>query len=151
MGSSLSAGTRRDFLRTATVSTLAIPAFAPSTVLAAPGRSGANGKIRVGLIGAGGRARWLSRAIAREEDRAELVAVCDCYLPQVDNLAAEYRKSLQVTPRWTTYQNYEEMYDREDLDAVMIATPDHVRVRAAIMACVRGLDIYAEKPLHFTL
>jgi predicted dehydrogenase len=43
------------------------------------------------------------------------------------------------------------MFDSEDLDAVIIATPDHVRVRAAIMACAKGLDIYAEKPLSFSI
>ena len=43
------------------------------------------------------------------------------------------------------------MYDTEDLDAVIIATPDHARVRAAILACMKGLDIYAEKPLSRVL
>ena len=38
-----------------------------------------------------------------------------------------------------------------DLDAVIIATPCHARVRAAILACMKGLDIYAEKPLHFSI
>ena len=39
----------------------------------------------------------------------------------------------------------------DDVDAVIIATPDHARVRAAILACINGLDIYAEKPLHFSI
>ena len=143
---------RRDFLKTVGVtSALTVPSVVPSSVFAAPGRAGANGKLRVGLIGAGTRARYLSRAISREANRAELVAVCDCYLPQIDALAAEYRSSVKQEPRWTSYQNYEEMYDKEDLDAVMIATPDHVRVRAAILACIAGLDIYAEKPLSFSI
>lgn len=148
---------RRDFLKTAaatataTATALALPMFVHSGAVAAPGPSGANGKIRVGLIGAGTRARWLTRAMSRETDRAEVVAVCDCFLPQVDKLAAEYEGTVQAKPRWTAYQDYEEMYDKEDLDAVIIATPDHVRVRAAILACVRGLDIYAEKPLSFSV
>ena len=67
MSLSLPPTSRRDFLKTAaTASLLAIPAFVPSTVLAAPDRTGANGKIRVGLIGAGNRAKWLSRCMARE-------------------------------------------------------------------------------------
>ena len=70
MSLSLPPTSRRDFLKTAaTASLLAIPSFVPSTVLAGPGRTGANGKIRVGLIGAGGRARWLSRCMAREGAR----------------------------------------------------------------------------------
>ena len=152
MSLSLPPTSRRDFLKTAaTVSLLAVPASVPSAAFAAPDRAGANGKIRVGLIGAGNRAKWLSRCMAQETDRAELVAVCDCYLPQVDALAADYEQSAQVKPQWAAYQNYEEMYDKEDLDAVIIATPDHARVRAAILACMNGLDIYAEKPLHFSI
>lgn len=152
MSLSLPPTSRRDFLKAGvTASLLAIPAFVPSAALAAPDRTGANGKIRVGLIGAGNRAKWLSRCMARESSRAELVAVCDCYLPQVNTLAADYHQSAQVKPRWAAYQNYEEMYDKEDLDAVIIATPDHARVRAAILACMKGLDIYAEKPLHFSI
>ena len=141
---------RRDVLKTA-AATLAIPTFVPSSVLASPGRTGANGKIRIGIIGTGNRAKWLTRAVTRESTRAEIVAVCDCFLPQIDKLAAEYRSSTKKEPEWTAYQDYGEMYDKEDLDAVMIATPDHARVRAAILACIRGLDIYAEKPLHFSI
>jgi predicted dehydrogenase len=152
MNPARNSASRRNFLKTAsTASLLALPTFIPSTALAAPDRTGANGKIRVGLIGAGNRAKWLSRCMARESARAELVAVCDCYLPQVDALAADYEQSARAKPQWTAYQNYEEMYDKEDLDAVIIATPDHARVRAAILACMKGLDIYAEKPLHFSI
>ncbi len=138
---------RRDFLKTAgAASAIAIPTFIPSNVLAGPGRSGAGGKIRVGLIGAGGRARWLSKAMSRESKRAEIVSAADCHLPQVDRLAKENGNA-----KWTAYQNYEEMYDKEDIDAVIIATPDHVRVRAAILACEKNLDVYAEKPLSFSI
>jgi len=143
---------RRDFLKTAGAATaLSLPAWLPSPSLAAPERTAANDRIRIGLIGAGTRARWLSRAVSRESQRADLVAVSDCYLPAVDKLAEEYRSSVKQEPNWNVYQNYEEMYDTEQLDAVMIATPDHVRVRAAILACQKGLDIYAEKPLSFSI
>ena len=74
------------------------------------------------------RARWLTPAVTGESTRAEIVAVCDCFLPQVYKLAAEYRASAKQEPEWTAYRNYEEMYDKEDLDAVMIATSDHARV-----------------------
>jgi predicted dehydrogenase len=103
------------------------------------------------LIGAGTRAKWLTRALSRESHRAELVAVCDCYLPQIEVLAADNKNDPQAGDSWKRYQNYERMFEREDLDAVMIATPDHVRVRAAIIACNKGLDIYAEKPLSFSI
>ncbi len=151
--SSQSERTRREFIKDSitTAFVLALPAVFASTALAKPGPTDANAKLRVGLIGAGNRAKWLTRALSREADRAEMVAVCDCHLPQVESLAAEYRESTKGEPRWAVYQNYEEMFDKEDLDAVMIATPDHVRVRAAIIACAKGLDVYAEKPLSFSI
>ncbi|MEM0926240.1 MAG: Gfo/Idh/MocA family oxidoreductase [Planctomycetota bacterium] len=111
---------------------------------------GANGLIRIGLIGAGNRAKWLTRALSRESGRVKLIAVSDCFLSQAERLKAD-RREAGDDPSWAVFQNYEEMFDRTDLDAVVIATPDHVRVRAAIMACQRGLDVYAEKPLSFTI
>lgn len=129
---------------------LAASGLLPSTIYAAPSPS-ANDKLRVGLIGAGNRAKWLTRALGRESHRAELVAVCDCYLPQINVLAADNKNDPKAGDSWKRYQNYEQMFEQEDLDAVMIATPDHVRVRAAIIACAKGLDIYAEKPLSFSI
>ena len=130
--------------------TLAASGLFLSAIYAAPPAS-ANDKLRVGLIGAGNRAKWLTRVLGRESHRAELVAVCDCYLPQIDVLAADNKNDPKAGDTWKRYQNYEQMFDSEDLDAVMIATPDHVRVRAAIIACRKGLDIYAEKPLSFSI
>ena len=142
---------RRSVLKSiGATSTLAASGLFPSAIYAAPPAS-ANDKLRVGLIGAGNRAKWLTRALGRESHRAELVAVCDCYLPQIDVLAADNKNDPKAGDTWKRYQNYEQMFDSEDLDAVMIATPDHVRVRAAIMACSKGLDIYAEKPLSFSI
>ena len=129
---------------------LAASGLSPRAIHAAPSTS-ADSKLRVGLIGAGNRAKWLTRALGRESHRAKLVAVCDCYLPQIDVLAAENKDNPKAGDLWQRYQNYEQMLDQEDLDAVMIATPDHVRVRAAMIACAKGLDVYAEKPLTFSI
>ncbi|MDA0920504.1 MAG: Gfo/Idh/MocA family oxidoreductase [Planctomycetota bacterium] len=142
---------RRAVLKSmAATSALAASGLMPSAIYAAPPTSG-DDRLRVGLIGAGNRAKWLTRALSRESHRAELVAVCDCYLPQIDLLAADNKSDPQAGAAWARYQNYEQMFDQEDLDAVVIATPDHVRVRAAIIACAKGLDIYAEKPLSFSI
>src|SRR6185436_19023975 len=48
---------------------------------------------------------------------------------------------------WKLYQDYREMFDREKLDAVIIATPDHARTLPCMYAVIHGLDVYAEKPL----
>ena len=142
---------RRTVLKSIAATTgLAASGLLPSTIYAAPLTS-ENDRLRVGLIGAGTRAKWLTRALSRESHRAELVAVCDCYLPQIDVLAADNKKDPKAGDSWKRYQNYEQMFEQENLDAVMIATPDHVRVRAAIIACAKGLDVYAEKPLSFSI
>ena len=117
--------------------TLAASGLLSSMIYAAPSAS-ANDKLRVGLIGAGNRAKWLTRALGRESHRAELVAVCDCYLPQIDVLAADNKNDPRAGDSWKRYQNYEQMFEQEELDAVIIATPDHVRVRAAIIACAKS-------------
>ncbi len=129
---------------------LAASGLLPSAIHAAPATSGTD-KLRIGLIGAGTRAKWLTRALSRDAHRAELVAVCDCYLPQIDALAADNKQDPKAGAAWKRYQDYEQMLEQEDLNAVMIATPDHVRVRAALIACSKGLDIYAEKPLSFSV
>ncbi|MEM9369081.1 MAG: Gfo/Idh/MocA family oxidoreductase [Planctomycetota bacterium] len=142
---------RRSVLRSiGTTVAITASGLIPKAVHAAPSAN-AEDKLRVGLIGAGNRAKWLTRALSRESHRAELVAVCDCCLPQIDVLAADNKSDPQAGASWKRYQNYEQMFEQEHLDAVMIATPDHVRVRAAIIACVKGLDIYAEKPLSFSI
>lgn len=142
---------RRALLKSiGTTGTLAASGLLPSTIHAASSSS-RNNKLRVGLIGAGNRAKWLTRALSREAHRAELVAVCDCYLPQIDTLASDNKNDPQAGAGWKRYQNYEQMFHQEELNAVIIATPDHVRVRAAILACAKGLDIYAEKPLSFSI
>lgn len=142
---------RRTVLKSIGATTsLVASGLSPSMIYAAPSAS-AKDKLRVGLIGAGNRAKWLTRALSRESHRAELVAVCDCYLPQIDLLAADNKNDPKAGNSWKRYQNYEQMFDQEELNAVIIATPDHVRVRAAILACAKGLDVYAEKPLSFSI
>ena len=67
--------------------------------------------------------------------------LADCYRQRMV-------ESLQLLKtNWATYQDYRQMFDREQLDAVIVATPDHGRSLPCIRACQAGLDVYAEKPL----
>ena len=127
---------RREFLGTA-ATLIAAPYVIPAAALAAPGRVGANDRIHVGLIGAGGRSTDLVRESPAD---LQIVAVADCDLRQ----AARY-------PKFTPYQDYRRMFAQEKLDAVIVATPTHVRVRICIHAMQAGLDVYAEKPLTLTI
>ncbi len=135
---------RRRFLtRTAAVAaSSAAPIIIPANVLAAPGRPGANDRVVIGFIGTGGRARQLMDHMPAA---GKIVAICDCYKQR-------YIETLRLKKKnWRTYQHHERMLDREKLDAVVVATPDHGRVIPCIHACQAGLDVYAEKPLTLTI
>jgi predicted dehydrogenase len=132
---------RRTFLRqaaAATGSAFAAPLFIPSSVLGRGNSVGANEQILIGVIGVGGRARQL---IDQIPPGGRVVALADCYLQRASDAAKE-RNS-----KWAVYQDYRQMFDREKLDAALIATPDHARTLPCIRAVQAGLDVYAEKPL----
>ena len=137
--------TRRDFLKQGTTLAAAgitAPYFVPSTALAAPGRPGANDRIGVGFIGVGNRARQLIDHLPEE---GQIVAICDVYRQR-----AEETNQLKKAD-WPIYSEYRELLDRADVDAVVVATPDHGRVLPCIHACQAGKDVYAEKPLTLTV
>ncbi|MCA9075998.1 MAG: Gfo/Idh/MocA family oxidoreductase [Planctomycetaceae bacterium] len=131
---------RRDFLKQATVAgaVFGAPTFIPSTVLGRDGGTAASETIRVGVIGVGGRAKQLMSQLPAP---GKLVATADCYRERQEQAR---RENLVDGPM---YDDYREMFDQEQLDAVIIATPDHGRSLPCIRACQAGLDVYAEKPL----
>jgi predicted dehydrogenase len=129
---------------------MAVPLAIPSSVLAAPGRPGANDRIAVGLIGPGYRARDL---IKESPADLRLVALADCDRRQIDEFLKVVGKfdGPVVAPKCSQYQDYRQMLSREKLDAVFVATPTHARVLACVHAMQAGLDVYAEKPLTLTI
>jgi predicted dehydrogenase len=98
----------------------------------------ANQRIRVGAIGVGGRGSLLIEQIP---ETAQIVAVADCNEPR----AQAFREKLKVD--WQIYSDYRKILDRNDIDAVIVATGEFQRVRPCIEACMAGKDVYAEKPL----
>ena len=136
-----SSASRREFLKRVALTTAAGAAFPyliPSNVLGAPGRPGANDRIRVGVIGVGFRASLLIDQLPKP---GEIVALSDCFLTRAEEAVAK-RKT-----KWDVYQDYRKLLDRKDIDAVIIATQDFDRVIPCIHACQAGKDVYAEKPL----
>jgi predicted dehydrogenase len=113
------------------------------TALASTKALGANDRIRVGVIGAGGRMNSLLDAADRAGSY-EIVAVSDVYTPHRD---AVKEKSSGLA---TTHLDYHEVLEK-DIDAVIIASPDHWHVRMAVDALAAGKDVYLEKPVTHTL
>ena len=136
--------TRRKFVKQSSklAAGIALPYYVPSAVLAAPGRPGANDRIGVGFIGVGGRARQLIDHLPAE---GQIGAICDVYRKRAEET------NQQKNASWPIYADYRQLLDRKDIDAVVVATPDHGRVLPCIHACQAGKDIYAEKPLTLTI
>jgi len=133
---------RRAFLRrtaAAAAGAVAAPLFIPSSALAAPGRPGANDRINVGYIGAGRRAGQLLDL----PPEARIVAAADVQLSRAEAVAQRYGGR--------AYQDYRELLDSKDVDAVVVATPDHWHALPSIHACQAGKDVYCEKPLTLTI
>jgi predicted dehydrogenase len=114
------------------------------TALASTRAFGANEKLRIGVIGAGGRMRNLLDAADATETPFEIVAVSDVYGPRRD--AVKERSNGLAT----THLDYHEVLSK-DMDAVIIAAPDHWHVRMAVDALAAGKDVYLEKPVTHTI
>ncbi len=133
---------RRTFNRRSTV---ALGLAAASTTAASAAQVlGANAKIRLGFIGVANRGGQLMDAFL-EQDDIQIVTLCD-----VDKRALEKSRS-KVTGHVELEGDFRKLIDRKDLDAVVIATPDHWHAVQMILACDAGKDVYVEKPLCVTI
>src|SRR6476646_5113111 len=101
---------------------------------------GANERLNIGVIGVGGRGASDMAAVAGEN----IVALCDVDENRLGGAASQFK-----TPK--TYTDYRELLEQKDLDAVVVATPDHHHAPATIRALRRGLHVYCEKPLTHTV
>jgi predicted dehydrogenase len=110
--------------------------------------AGANRRVRVALIGCGGMGTTDLRAALRLG--AQCVALCDVDDEQVRKAAERVKTDFDQTPALTT-RDFRRVLERQDVDAVIIATPDHWHALPAIMACQAGKDVYVEKPLSLTI
>jgi len=129
--------TRRTFFTAAT-------GLALGARMAAATAQGANDRIRVGVIGTGGRARGLMNLLKRIPGN-EMVAVCDVYEPRVLQ-AADI-----AGPTAAKVADYRRILDDRGIDAVVIGTPDHWHKTITLDAVAAGKDVYVEKPVSHTL
>jgi len=127
---------RRELVRQGSL--LAAPMAIPRRVLGAPGKPGANGRIRIGVIGLGRRGNLL---IDQLPEGAEVVAVADCYFQRCGEAVARRGAG------WRTYQDYRRLLECRDIDGAIVATNEHWHVLCSMDACLAGKDVYVEKPL----
>ncbi|MEZ5354096.1 MAG: Gfo/Idh/MocA family oxidoreductase [Bryobacteraceae bacterium] len=109
---------------------------------------GANDRVRIGLIGCGGRGiqALLKGALAfREQENVDFAAVCDIWRQHAEEAAGVVREATGVDPR--QIKAYREVLAASDIDAVIIATPDHQHAVMLTDAVRAGKDAYCEKPL----
>ena len=128
--------TRRSFV----ASTVAFPLIVSSGVLATNGRPGANDRIVTGHIGVGGKGTSHLKGIPDN-----VGAVCDVDTLHAEKAAARFDRKIAI------YKDYRELLDSKDIDAVVIATPDHWHALMTIHACEAGKDVYVEKPACKTI
>ncbi|MEN6535717.1 MAG: Gfo/Idh/MocA family oxidoreductase [Bryobacteraceae bacterium] len=103
---------------------------------------GANDRPSYGVIGTGGRGRYVGGLFQR--NGAECVAICDVYEPNLE-------LARQVAPNAKTYLDYEELLAHKGLDCVLIATPEHQHCPMLLAALKAGKDVYLEKPISHSL
>ena len=144
---------RRTFLRDvaagAAGGVLAVAPTARASTAASQDRvAGANRRVRVGLIGCGGQGSGDLRNALRLG--AQVVALCDVDDEQAARTAQRVDREFNQKPELTT-RDFRRVLERPDVDAVIIATPDHWHALPTVMACQAGKDVYVEKPLALTI
>jgi predicted dehydrogenase len=142
---------RRDFLRNAGAVTTALGATSKAFARPAAKMSGrvigANDRINVACIGSGGRGFYVTNVfhkLGAENNSCQIVAVCDVYQKRVTKAKDAYKAEFGTL-------DYREVLNRKDVDAVLVATPDHWHAKIALEAMDMGKDVYLEKPMCHTI
>ncbi len=134
---------RRSFLTGAAVAAASSSAASAARVI------GANDRIRFALIGCGGMGRG-DMADFLKAGKTEVVALCDVDQSQMAKAHKDVVDPAGGKADLTT-QDFRRVLDRDDIDAVIVATPDHWHALPSVEACKAGKDVYVEKPLAITV
>ncbi len=118
---------------------------ASATAAAATARADSRGdRIRLGIIGCGRRGRNNLRSILKLAGDIQVVALSEVYKPNLE-------VTLEMVPDAKVYPDFRELIAADDIDAVLIATPDHWHAYMTVEACKAGKDVYVEKPVSVTV
>jgi predicted dehydrogenase len=146
---------RRKFIKY-TAGLAAFPAIAPRQVIGAQGNKPAPSDcITLGFIGVGVQGSGLLRGFLHD-DTARVLAICDVdsnKKERAQTMVDDYysQRAAGKSTACRTYKDFRELLVRPDIDAVVIATPDHWHAIIAIQAAKAGKDIYCEKPMSLTI
>ncbi len=100
-------------------------------------------KARVGIIGPGSRGQFLMGFIAQNE-KAEITAICDIYQPSIDS-------ALKIAPKAKVYNDYRQLLEDKNIDAVVIATPLNRHCQIALDAFDAGKHVFCEKSIGYDM
>ena len=143
---------RRTFLaHTATVAASAtlFPSLASAAALGRRGKTAPSNRINVGCIGTGPQGRGDMQNFLQNKN-AQVVAVCDVKTDQLQQARAAVNAAYN-NQDCAPYADFREVVARKDIDACLIATPDHWHVLVALAAVRAGKDIYLEKPMGLSM
>ena len=131
---------RRDFMGGAATAAMAFT-IVPRHVLGGPGHTPPSEKLNIAGVGVGGMGGSDLQSLASEN----IVALCDVH----DSYAA---KTFKTYPKAKVYKDYRKMLDKQkDIEAVVVATPDHTHACIAMAAIKAGKHVYVEKPLAYSI
>jgi len=139
---------RRQFLRKTigvSAGVVGFPYFVQPSALGKAGTVAASERITIGFIGVGGHGRAVNLTNFLGNADAQAVAVCDVETSHM-NIACDMVNKKYGNKDCATYKDFRRIIERDDIDAVMISTPDHWHVPISIMAAKAGKDVECEKP-----
>ena len=146
--------TRRQFLKTSATLAVAAPTLLPSSVWGT--EQSPNDRLTLGFIGMGKQNSGLLNGFLHSKE-TQVVAVCDVDTTRRENAKKTVEEYYaKQTNKGTfkgcaTYKDFRELIARKDIDAVVVATPDHWHALIVIAAANAGKDVYCEKPLSLTI
>jgi predicted dehydrogenase len=146
----MSKSTRRQFMLRSTTQAAALGLVLNGRLITfaaspPPQPAGPNDRVSLGFIGFGIRGNILLQA-AKQIQQADLVEVCDCYQGHLER--AKERTDGRIA---TNFASYKKLLDRKDIDAVVVATPDHWHQRIVLDSLSAGKDVYIEKPMTYKI
>jgi predicted dehydrogenase len=139
---------RRRFLGTSVALTASLAA--PHARAVGKRQISANEKITIALVGCGGMGRYNLELFAGQPS-VEVAALCDIDQEQIHKALEVLTKKKRPTEKIQRTKDFRQVVERKDIDAVVIATPDHWHAYIFLAACANGKDIYCEKPLSHNI